>query len=350
MSTPGTSLVPDSTAVHWLFFGVRALLVIQIGLWFSYQLARFQARRTFRRQLRRQKLLPREEFQRIAAELRQGSSNGGGATTPSDEACVICFAKPVVRPVELLPCGHSGFCAQCIVELWKYSRRNKNCSQDGAGSFFRHDAPLICPLCKQVVVFVCPNWIEREPFGIENGAYGNSSNVIDDGCHKRPKESPQPGELINSLDEDDVMLVLRYNIDFLAHRSHQCVVNRVDWWEKTLYRCIWWLSRIIHAKLLPFLVGLRIVLLHMTVFLCFILPSERLVHLTKFTYPSSSLLMSGDTSSKPYSRMNFKFINLLEVPLLWLIYYADDILFVFSCWISIGHISNRLLFWHTNLA
>ncbi|CCW67554.1 unnamed protein product [Phytomonas sp. Hart1] len=374
MCKPHSSFVPNPTAVSWLFTGVSALMAVQFCLWFSYQLTRLYSRRAFQRQLRHHRLLPWGEFKRIAAELRQGSLNSEGKLSSSDEACVICFAKPVNRPVELLPCGHSCFCAHCIVELWKYSRQNEIFGQDGSGgSIFRHHTPLACPLCRQVALFVCPYSIRRVPCRVPNSASNNGSDPTNDDWHKNIKESPQSVEQIGKSDEDDVLLALRYNNDFLAQHHQEYVIDRVNWWEKTLYYCIWWLNRIIHAKLLPLFVGLRIVLLHMTVILYFILPSDQLIHITEFSYPGSSLTSSDGNTSRLHTpnilqrnnllgvqnissnktihpQLNHKFMNILEYPLLWLIYYADDILFVCSCWISIGHISNRLLFWHTNIA
>ncbi|KAK7202076.1 Zinc finger, C3HC4 type (RING finger)/Ring finger domain containing protein [Novymonas esmeraldas] len=276
-----------SMAMDFVRVAVPALALVMLLLWMARAVVvRIEARR-IRQQAAHWKTLPSyTEVQAMAAALRpqRRTPAAAAATAGGDEThCTICLAAAADHPVELLPCGHQQFCAHCLVQLWEYS-----------GTYRR----LRCPLCRQPVEMVCP--------------------VLS-------------GDATPSV--DDVLLLRKYNGGFCGAKK----LSLPD-------RCVLRLRAITHARLLPIVIGLRIAILHVTMFTYVLLPTslaeafadasrQPLLRVAKAAAPSSPIVAAGARAVQGFTTVVYTAAI-----------YADDIFLVAVSIIVTGHLLQKALF------
>lgn len=195
-------------------------------------------------------------------------------------ACVVCYAPAIDHTVELLPCGHSQFCPKCLVQLWHYS------------GVYRH---LRCPLCRQVVELMLP--------------------VL--------TESATPSA-------DDILLLRRYNGGLNG-------VRRFPWIDQWVLR----LRALTDARFLPIVVGLRIAILHVTMFVYLLMPRSVVLQ-----SPSSSPLSSGKEALPVEAPVPITtaLLGLLSRTVHGAAWYADDAFFISISIILAGNVLQKALF------
>lgn len=214
----------DSIARSTIQVAVPTLSVVLLVLWLARRIVNWVQRRRLARMAESWETLPNYTEARAAADALQlkhnyqqhhlsssSCSDDSSSLAAEDQICTICFCSTIEHPITLLPCGHQQYCAHCIVQLWGYT-----------GAYRQ----LNCPLCRQPVELVCP--------------------VRVDGA--KPSF-------------DDVLLLQQYNGGFCGARKH----SLLDQWVLRL-------RAVTNARLLPFVIGLRIVMLHATIFTYMILP------------------------------------------------------------------------------
>ncbi|KPA75546.1 hypothetical protein ABB37_08435 [Leptomonas pyrrhocoris] len=206
----------DSIARDFVQVAVPTLSVVLLILWLARLVVHRRQRRQRVRMARSWDAVPNYAAALKAADgLMLCQHPQRRAPSPSHAAnarsCTICFASAVEHPVALLPCGHQEFCAHCVVQLWEYT------------GVYRQ---LKCPLCRQPVELMCPVRV------------GNCTPSL-----------------------DDVLLLQKYNGGFCGARKH----SLLDRWVLRL-------RAVTNARWLPFVIGLRIAVLHATIFTYIVLP------------------------------------------------------------------------------
>lgn len=207
----------DSIARSFVQVAVPTLSVVLLLLWLARLTVSWLQWRRMRHLAQSWDTLPfYAEAVQMANELHQhhgghDHADAPGAAAAEDLSCTICISSTIEHPVALLPCGHQQYCAHCIVQLWEYT------------GVYRQ---LKCPLCRQTVELVCPVQVE-----------GSAPSI------------------------DDVLLLQKYNRGFCGARRH----SLLDRWVLRL-------RAVTNARLLPFVIGLRIAVLHITIFTYIILP------------------------------------------------------------------------------
>jgi RING finger protein 170 len=204
----------DSVARSFLRVAVPSLSMVLLILWLARLTVHWLQRWQVAHLAKSWETLPYyAEALEVAEALQQSREHASTHPHTTDaQSCTICFSSSIEHPVALLPCGHQQYCAHCIVQLWEYS------------GVYRQ---LKCPLCRQPVELMCP---------------------------------VQVAGSMPSL--DDVLLLQRYNNGFCGAKKH----SLLDQWVLRL-------RAITSARLLPFVIGLRIVVLHATIFTYIILPA-----------------------------------------------------------------------------
>lgn len=283
-----------SMALNLLRVAVPALALVMLILWMARFVVMHLEARRMRQQATHWRTLPSyAEVQAMAAALRptRPASSQEAAeddTTPAAAAeagdamhCIICFSTVVDHPVELLPCGHQQFCARCLVQIWQCS-----------GIYRR----LRCPLCRQPAELVCPVIV------------ANSKPSV-----------------------DDVLLLQNYNGGF-------CGTKKVS----LLDCCVLRLRVITHARLLPIVIGLRIAVLHATMFAYMLMPTSltevvdgavQQQQAVKPNVPSSALAAA-------YASV----VRVFTVVVYTAARYADDFFLVAVSIILTGHLLQSALF------
>ncbi|KAG5486595.1 hypothetical protein CUR178_07962 [Leishmania enriettii] len=213
-----------SMAMSFLRVAVPALTLMMLILWIArFVVMRLEARRMRHHAAHWRTLPSYAEVQAMATALRarcqarsqeaaEGATSAAATEARDVVHCIICFSV-ADHLVELLPCGHEQFCAHCLVQIWRCS-----------GMYRR----LRCPLCRQPAELMCPVPVA-----------GSKPSV------------------------DDVLLLQKYN-------GGLCGTKKLS----ILDRCVLRLRVMTHARLLPIVIGLRIVVLHVTMFSYLLLPTS----------------------------------------------------------------------------
>lgn len=320
-------LVQQTLGLDLLCIVIPVLVGVMLFLWIIHRCSRYRLKVSLRRGLA--SAPGRAEVAAVAAGLRLphpsaavargGSSPRHSLALPSP--CVVCLRSPVLAPVELLPCGHTEFCAPCVVEMWRY----------GVGGTHR---PLRCPLCRGVVECVVPHDVWRRQMLAEcSGGRGRvmqppspTTRSMTATATRHAAANDEMETLGVSLDDldDDVVLQLVYNTAFFPK-------GRQPWWRHAILglRCV------THAQWLPVVVGLRIAFLHVTMIAYLLLPGD----LTFTQRPD----MEAHT---PHNAL----VRAIALCLHLTLCYADDIFLLCAGVIAVGHALQRLLFSDVNPA
>ncbi|CAM41543.1 hypothetical protein LBRM_04_0660 [Leishmania braziliensis MHOM/BR/75/M2904] len=286
-----------SIAMNFLCVAVPVLALVMLILW----VARFGVMCLEAQQMRHRAThwgtLPSyAEVQAVAAALRpkrQAQSQEAAedttpaAATAATEAgdnmhCIICFSTVVDHLVELLPCGHQKFCAHCLVRIWQCS-----------GMYRR----LRCPLCRQPAELLCPV----------------------------PVADSKPSV-------DDVLLLRKYNGGF-------CGTTKLS----LLDRCVLRLRVMTHARLLPIVIGLRIVVLHVTMFTYILLPAS-LTEATGVAQQPPQQTAQPRVPSSAFAAAYASAVHAFTAVVYTAATYADDLFLVAVSIILTGHLLQRALF------
>ncbi|KAG5512205.1 hypothetical protein GH5_07689 [Leishmania sp. Ghana 2012 LV757] len=281
-----------SMAMSFLRVAVPALALMMLILWIArFVVMRLEARRMRHHAAHWRTLPSYAEVQAMATALRSRrqapSQEAAEGATPAaaTEArdvmhCIICFSV-ADHPVELLPCGHDQFCAHCLVQIWRCS-----------GMYRR----LRCPLCRQPAELMCPVPVA-----------GSKPSV------------------------DDVLLLQKYN-------GGLCGTKKLS----ILDRCVLRLRVMTHARLLPIVIGLRIVVLHVTMFTYLLLPTS-LTEATDGVAQQQQATQPGVHSSviaAAYAGVLRVFTTVVYTAAT----YADDFFLVAVSIILTGHLLQSALF------
>lgn len=273
----------DSIARSFLRIAVPTLSVVLLVLWLARSIATWVRWRRFARMARSWESLPHYKEARAVADALPCHHHDDADSVEGGEAptCTICFSSTVKHPMTLLPCGHHQYCAHCVVQLWGYT-----------GAYRQ----LKCPLCRQPVELMCPVRVE--------GA--------------KP-----------SLDV--VLLLQQYNGGFCGARKHTVL----DQWVLRL-------RAVTNARLLPVVIGLRIVMLHATIFTYMILP--RFVPDTATATARVAEKMAASDSANGAAAACAAVLQGVMTVLYYAVTYADDLFVVAFCIILTGTLLQSTLF------
>lgn len=278
-----------SMALNLLRVAVPALALVMLILWMARFVVMHLEARRMRQQATHWRTLPSyAEVQAMAAALRPTrpvSSQEAAAAEAGDEMhCIICFSSTVDHPVELLPCGHQKFCARCLVQIWQCT-----------GIYRR----LRCPLCREPAELVCPV----------------------------PVANSKPSV-------DDLLLLQKYNGGFCGAKT----VSLLDC-------CVLRLRVITHARLLPIVIGLRIAVLHVTMFAYMLMPTS----LTEIVdgaaqQPQPQQAVKPSVPSSTLAAAYASVVHVFTVVVYAAARYADDFFLVAVSIILTGHLLQSALF------
>lgn len=277
------------------------------------------------------------------------------------EECVICLASEAVNAVELLPCGHSQFCAHCVVELLRSTRAGARSSdlngQRNDAQRRRQQRPLRCPLCRQSVEFVCPAFVVRDVALLrrrctQSNADAHSSDADAATTFDKDCDATTLPSRSACTTEDDVVLLVDYNP---AISPQRCQLSWTEW-------CILWLRAIINVQHLPSLIGFRIALLHLSVLVYLLLPASYLPETagshTVAPSTTATAAAAGLHSAEPASNGWLGVVSLSAIggAVLWQLRllaiglklatdYVDDMFIVLTAVLLTGHLLQRALFY-----
>ncbi|KAG5507901.1 hypothetical protein JIQ42_07192 [Leishmania sp. Namibia] len=280
-----------SMAMSFLRVAVPALALMMLILWIArFIVMRLEARRMQHHAAHWRTLPSYAEVQAMATALRSRrqapSQEAAEGATPAaaTEArdvmhCIICFSV-ADHLVELLPCGHAQFCAHCLVQIWRCS-----------GMYRR----LRCPLCRQPAELMCP--------------------------------VPVPGSKPSA---DDVLLLQKYTGGLCGTKL------------SILDRCVLRLRVMTHARLLPIVIGLRIVVLHVTMFTYLLLPTS-LTEATDGVAQQQQAAQPGVPSSV-IAAAYAGALHAFTIVVYTAATYADDFFLVAVSIILTGHLLQSALF------
>ncbi|GET85671.1 hypothetical protein LtaPh_0406400 [Leishmania tarentolae] len=285
-----------SMALNFLRVAVPGLALVMLLLWMARLVVMRLEGRRMRQQATHWGTLPSyAEVRTMAVALRpkrpaspqqagQDTAPAGVAEAGDEVHCIICFSTVVDHPVELLPCGHQRFCARCLVQIWQCS-----------GVYRR----LRCPLCRQPAELMCPVPV--------------------------PNSKPSV---------DDVLLLQKYNGGFCGSKK----LSLLD-------RCVLRLRVITHARLLPIVIGLRIAVLHVTMFVCMLMPAS-----PTEAVDGAMLQQQQQQTVKPsvptstFTAACTSVVHALTVVVYTAATYADDFFVVAVSIILTGHLLQSALF------
>lgn len=197
--------------------------------------------------------------------------------------CAICLSLVADHSVELLPCGHKQFCARCLVQLWQFS------------GMYRQ---LHCPLCRQAVQLMCPVHVA-----------GSTPSV------------------------DDVLLLEKYNRGFGSTTR----LPLLDW-------CVLRLRAMTHARLLPIVIGLRIAVLHITMFTYMLLPSSLAAVVDGTAAAAETAALTSGASASAIAAAWNGALRAFTTIVYTAAVYADDLFVVAVSIILTGHLLQSALF------
>lgn len=274
----------DSIARSFVQVAVPTLSVVLVILWLARRTVSWLQWRQMQHLAQSWDTLPHyADAVRMANELHHHHHHtqpDAHEAATEDQNCTICISTTIEHPVALLPCGHQQYCAHCIVQLWEYT------------GVYRQ---LKCPLCRQPVELMCPVQVE-----------GSTPSI------------------------DDVLLLQKYNGGFCGVRKH----SLLDQWVLRL-------RAVTSARLLPFVIGLRIAVLHVTIFTYIILPFFASDSAEAVTARVVEKMSASDSAIGAVSAV---VVQAIATVLQYAVTYADDLFVVAISVILTGSLLQSTLF------
>lgn len=277
----------NSVARISLQIAVPTLSMVLLILWLArFTVSRLQWRRVAHLAQSWDTLPNYAQALEVANALRLRQHHEHTRSTAADEhSCTICFATDIEHPVALLPCGHQQYCARCIVQLWEHT------------GVYRQ---LKCPLCRQPVELMCPVQVA-----------GSTPSI------------------------DDAILLQKYNGGFCGAKKH----SLLDQWVLRL-------RAVTSARLLPFVIGLRIAVLHATIFTYIILPlfASDAADAATTTAASTGVTAEVATNDSVVVAACAAAVRVITAVLHYAVTYADDLFVVAISIILTGSLLQCTLF------